>query len=105
MPRSRKATLAHAMRIMGVNTPTASPLDLLQAVMRCEDFPDSVRIDAAKASAPYIHPRRVAQHQTVDTVGRTFESWLNELEAEDGTNPDDQTRPVGNGKTGDRVDS
>ncbi len=40
--------------------PDCSPLDFLQAVMRCNEVPLFIRQDAAKAAAQYIHPRLLA---------------------------------------------
>lgn len=36
-----------------------TPLDFLLAVMRDEDKEVPARVDAAKAAAPYVHPKRV----------------------------------------------
>jgi hypothetical protein len=36
------------------------PLDYLLAVMRDEGQPPQARLDAAKAAAPYVHPRLAA---------------------------------------------
>lgn len=37
-----------------------TPLEYMLSVMRDEEFPMEVRMDAAKGAAPYIHPRLAA---------------------------------------------
>lgn len=49
-----KATAAKAAAIEASGL---TPLDYLLSVMRDEDGEPSQRIDAAKAAAPYVHPR------------------------------------------------
>ena len=34
-----------------------TPLDFMLSVLRDEKKPEAVRMDAAKAAAPYVHPR------------------------------------------------
>ncbi len=52
-----------------------TPLDYLLAVMRDEGMPVESRMDAARAAAPYVHPRLSAiqvdlENQTPRTVER-----------------------------------
>ena len=55
-----------------------APLDYLLAVMRDESNPTQVRLDAAKAAAPYVHPRLAAiEHRgkggtPTDTITRVI---------------------------------
>ncbi len=42
-----------------------TPLEYLLTVMRDEAQEQSVRLDAAKAAAPYIHPRLQATESTI----------------------------------------
>jgi len=40
--------------------PNASPLDFLRAVYQCKRLPMELRIEAATAALPFIHPRLIA---------------------------------------------
>ena len=55
-PNRRKAALAAAAATVAAGD---TPLDVMLRVMR-EATEDSVRLDAAKAAAPYVHPRLAA---------------------------------------------
>ena len=52
-----RATAAKAAEIAASGL---TPLDFMLVVMRDEDRPFPVRLDAAKSAAPYIHPRLAA---------------------------------------------
>lgn len=52
--RPNKATAAKAAAIAASGL---TPLDYLVSVMRDENAPRAERIDAAKAAAPYVHPK------------------------------------------------
>jgi len=64
----------------------------LQGIVDPEDVSDDMaraltswhaqRVDAAKAAAPYIHPKLNAIHTTTDT-SKTFEQWLTEIDDND----------------------
>ena len=56
-------------------TAGTSPLDFLLGMMRDEEQPLKVRMAAAKAAAPYCHPRLSAEHVTTDGP-MTHEQWL-----------------------------
>ena len=56
-----------------------SPLDYLLSILRDEDQPQSARVEAAKAAAPYLHPR-LAQVAHGGAVQLTHEQALDELE-------------------------
>ena len=44
-----------------------SPLEFMLGVMRDESLPTDARFEAAKASAPYVHPRlNAVEHSGVD---------------------------------------
>lgn len=49
-----KATAAKAAAIKASGL---TPLDFMMEVMRNQDYPMEARLDAAKAAAPYVHPR------------------------------------------------
>jgi hypothetical protein len=67
-----------------------SPLDFMLAVLRDENESRAVRLDAAKAAAPYLHARLNAiEHSGEATVKyeisaepMTAEQWKAEIEAE-----------------------
>lgn len=56
-----------------------SPLDYLLSILRDEQQPQSARVEAAKAAAPYLHPR-LAQVAHGGAVQLTHEQALDELE-------------------------
>ena len=56
-----------------------SPLDYLLSILRDEGQPQSARVEAAKAAAPYLHPR-LAQVAHGGAVKLTHEQALDELE-------------------------
>lgn len=51
-PNKASAATAAAVKASGL-----TPLDHMLAVLRDETMPDDVRFDAAKAAAPYVHPK------------------------------------------------
>jgi len=55
-----------------------TPLQFLLKVMRDTGDEMPVRIDAAKAAAPYIHAKLSAVHNTNGNE-QTLEEWLDEL--------------------------
>lgn len=59
----------------------ASPLDLMPSVMRDESAPMAMRLDAAKAAAPYLHPRLNAVELS-GSLHMTHEQALVELGAD-----------------------
>lgn len=64
----------------GVAASGMTPLDYLLSVMRDEAQPSAARLDAAKAAAPFVHPRRNAVTVEADIeVSRPLTK--NELEA------------------------
>lgn len=48
-----------------------SPLDYLLAVMRDPEMPTPMRIAAAKAAAPYVHPRLSAIQLALSSASRS----------------------------------
>ncbi len=48
---------ANAAREEEIRASGITPLDYLLTVLRDADKPEQVRIDAAKAAAPYVHPK------------------------------------------------
>lgn len=63
-----------------------SPLDYMLAQMRDEQNPRELRMDAAKAAAPYVHARLAAVEHS-GGVALTHEDALNELDDEGAGNP------------------
>ena len=57
-----------------------TPLEHLLTVMRDESQPTQVRLDAAKAAAPYCHPRLTAKHTSTDDERTSHEDWLRKIE-------------------------
>ena len=55
-----------------------TPLEYLLSVMRDEGTDKRERIDAAKAAAPYCHPR-LSQVEMQANVTKRHEDWLVEL--------------------------
>lgn len=49
---------ATAAKVAEVQASGLTPLDYLLSIMRDEGAEEAKRIDAAKAAAPYIHPKR-----------------------------------------------
>lgn len=56
-----------------------TPLDYLLSVLRDEEKNDSMRMDAAKAAAPYVHPRLAAvEHSGEIGQGKTAQEMSDE---------------------------
>ena len=55
------------------------PVDYMLGVMRDESLDTRLRIDAAKAAAPYIHQKLSAISVDVATPDATHEEWLKSL--------------------------
>ena len=55
------------------------PVDYMLGVMRDESLDTRLRIDAAKAAAPYVHQRLSAISVDVTTPDVTHEEWLKTL--------------------------
>jgi len=71
-----KATAARAAEIAASGL---TPLDFMLKVMRDENELPDVRLDAAKAAAPYVHPR-LATIENTGTMTLRHEDVLAELE-------------------------
>lgn len=76
--RAGSPNKASAAKAAAVEASGLTPLDYMLEVMRDEDEPADVRLDAAKSAAPYVHPKLAsvehkgnAQHP----VALTF-TWL-----------------------------
>lgn len=63
--RKGKPNRATAAKAEAIAASGLTPLDYLLSVMRDEGADPSLRIDAAKAAAPYVHPKL----QPVDATG------------------------------------
>ena len=57
----------------------AIPVEYLLEVMRDASNPISLRIDAAKSCAPYLHHKLTAQNISISTQAASHESWLETL--------------------------
>ena len=55
------------------------PVDYMLGVMRDESLDTRLRIDAAKAAAPYVHQKLSAISVYVATPDATHEEWLKSL--------------------------
>ena len=55
------------------------PLDYMLGVMRDESLDTQLRIDAAKAAAPYVHQKLSVISVDVTTPDVTHEEWLRSL--------------------------
>ena len=55
------------------------PVDYMLGVMRDESLDTRLRIDAAKAAAPYVHQRLSVISVDVATPDVTYEEWLKSL--------------------------
>ena len=76
----RSQMIEEAARRTAAGGPT--PLEFLLRVMRDENESMDRRLEAAKAAAPYCHPRLVSQQITENPRGPSFEEWLAILEAD-----------------------
>jgi hypothetical protein len=48
---------ANAARTRAIEASGLTPLDFMIQCMRRSDLPEDFRLDAAKAAAPYVHPK------------------------------------------------
>jgi|AraplaL_Cvi_mTSA_1032052.scaffolds.fasta_scaffold00230_61 hypothetical protein len=55
--KAGSANKASAAREKAVRESGETPLDYLLSVMRSKATPEAMRLDAAKAAAPYVHPK------------------------------------------------
>jgi len=55
------------------------PVDYMLEVMRDQSLDTRLRIDAAKAAAPYVHQKLSAISVDVTTPDLTHEEWLKTL--------------------------
>lgn len=65
-PNKATAAKAEAIAASGL-----TPLDFMLSVLRDEANVLDVRLDAAKASAPYVHPKRAPVDSDGEDVGLT----------------------------------
>jgi hypothetical protein len=72
-------------QVAAVQESGITPLDYMLSVMRAPSgtVEDAVRLDAAKAAAPYVHPRLSTVDATVTSVQMTQEEWLTWLAEQD----------------------
>jgi len=63
-----------------------SPLDYMLGILRDESRPEDVRMDAAKAAAPYLHAKLAAVEHS-GAVSLTHEDALDELDDARADNP------------------
>jgi len=55
--KPKAAPLSAAEALAAIRASGAAPLDFMLQVMRDESLEPAKRLDAAKAAAPYVHPR------------------------------------------------
>jgi hypothetical protein len=65
-PNKATAAKANAIAQSGL-----TPLDFMLSVLRDEKQASDIRLDAAKAAAPYVHPRRAPVNSEGDDAGLT----------------------------------
>lgn len=56
-PKRAAAPVTAAERLAAIEASGATPLDYMLQVMRDDSVEPAKRLDAAKAAAPYVHPR------------------------------------------------
>lgn len=56
-----------------------APLDYMLSILRSEEQPPEMRFEAAKAAAPYVHPK-LASTELNASVNLNHEDALNDLE-------------------------
>lgn len=56
------------------------PVDYLLSVMRDETLETRIRVDAAKAAAPYLHHKLASVAVNVSAVELSHEDWLRSLQ-------------------------
>lgn len=80
---SNKRTRAalHAIQIGELGGGSISPIDYLLKVMRDSDKPDDLRIEAAKAVAPYVAPKLSAVEVTNEQPAKTREELVAQLKS------------------------
>lgn len=81
-----KATAARQAEIAASGL---APLDYLVEVMRDATETPERRLEAAKAAAPYVHPRLSAVEGSHSLSIKRHEDWLDELENASSTDSDD----------------
>ena len=59
-----------------------TPLEYLLKIMRDDEEDQAVRMDAAKAAAPYCHARLTAIHETKGEHTKSHAMWLEEIREE-----------------------
>ncbi|MFD0738249.1 hypothetical protein ACFQZQ_02960 [Lysobacter koreensis] len=73
---TNKATAAREATIAAEGV---TPLEYMLRVMRDAAADESKRLDAAKAAAPYVHPRLSAVEMSGTIAQQTHEEWLASL--------------------------
>lgn len=73
---------SNALREKRVAAEGITPLDYMLKVMRDEDAPRDVRMDAAKAAASYVHPRLSSVEASVAIS--SHEDFINECDVGEG---------------------
>ncbi|MBV9995533.1 MAG: hypothetical protein JO127_09995 [Caulobacteraceae bacterium] len=71
---------ATAAKVAEIAASGLTPLDYLLSIMRDEDRPTDERVEAAKAAAPYVHPKLASIQAKVEGGWMTHEERLAELE-------------------------
>jgi hypothetical protein len=78
---NKRTAFARKVADMVAQGDEETPLEFLLAAMRSEDIPLEQRLEAAKAAAPYVHPRLSAiEHGgSLGVHQMSHEEWLASL--------------------------
>ena len=77
-PGSRNKATAERERVLAASGLT--PLEYMLKVMRNNRMPPTARLDAAKAAAPFVHPRLSAVELSAEVTVLSHEEWLAHLD-------------------------
>ena len=77
-PKGSKTRYSTTLQRQMSHSDSPTPLEYLVSVYTDEDNPLNVRLDAAKAAAPYVHPRLSTVEVSSNTPNRDARSISNE---------------------------
>lgn len=69
-------------QVEAVKATGLTPLEYLTSIYQDADADEAKRLDAAKAAAPYVHPRLSAIEAKLDATTETYEDRLKRLAGE-----------------------
>ncbi len=73
---------ATAAKVAQIEASGLTPLDYMLTLMRNDQLPSDVRFEAAKAAAPYVHPRLASTEIKADVVMNDVSDMPEQSEAE-----------------------